>query len=108
MTYEIDDKIGRSDSRDKIQITPMTVTSVHQLVPPLPLGRRNYIKIKNEGAVDVAVVLASGITSASGYIIKASGGEFEDNTDAVMYIVSTGAGSNVRVYERSERFNYKR
>lgn len=105
----MDDKIGRSDSRDRVQTTSMTVTSgVHQLVPPTPLGRRNHIKIKNEGAVDVAIVTASGVAHASGYIVDASGGTFEDYTDAPLYIVSTGASSNVRVYERSERFNYKK
>ena len=108
MTYEIDDKIGRSNSTDKIQTTAMTVTSGHQLVPPSPLGRRSYIKIKNEGSVDVAVVAASGVAHALGYIVDADGGEFEDNTDAQMYIVSTGAGSDVRVYEKAERFNYKK
>ena len=108
MTYEINDKIGRSDSRDRVQTSVMTVTSGHQLVPPSPLGRRSYIKIQNEGLVDVAVVAASGIAHASGYIIKATTGEFEDNTDAPLYIVSTAGASNVRVYEKAERFNYKK
>lgn len=108
MTYEIDDKIGRSDGRDRIKTTAMSVTSVHQLVPPSPLGRRSSIKIKNEGSVDVAIVTASGVGHTAGYIIEASGGVFEDDTDAPMYIVSTAGASDVRVYEKAERFNYKK
>ena len=101
--YAVEDLIGRNDSNDKAQTTGMTVSGTADLLPPNPLGRRNYIKVKNEGAVDVAITTATGVAHADGIIVDANGGEWEDSTDAILYIVSTGADSNVRVYERSSK-----
>jgi len=105
----MDDKYGRQDSRDKINISRVTVSGTSPIpVPSASLGRRNYIKIKNVGSVDVSLVTASGSEASDGYIITGNGGEWEDTTDASFYIVSTtGASSDISVYERSSRFNYK-
>lgn len=107
MVYNIDDKIGRRDSRDIIRTTALTASSTPSLLAGPTVGRRSNVKVINIGSVDVALVTTSGSLVADGYIIKANGGKFEDNTDGVLYIVSTGANSEVRVYERSSRFNYK-
>lgn len=106
--YDINDKIGRKDSKDIIRTSVVTAGSTPSLLAGAIFGRRSNIKVINMGAVDVSLVTTSGSSAADGYIIKASGGVFEDNTDGVLYIVSTGADSEVRVYERSSRFNYKR
>lgn len=101
--YEINDIIGRRDQMDTAQTSVMIVSSTASLLPESPLGRRDYIKVKNIGATDVSIVTASGMTASSGIIVDATGGEWEDNTDAVLYIISTGADSEVRVYERASR-----
>lgn len=101
--YTIDSKIGRSDSIDKSKITIMTVSGSPTLLPPSPLGRRNYIKIENTGGVDVAIVTSASGIASEGFVIASGGGTWEDNTTSVFYIVSTGADSTVQVYERASR-----
>ena len=102
----VDDKIGRSDSVDKIVTTLMTVSGTASLLPSSPLGRRNHIKIKNlDGSASVSI-LASGTATYSGGYIVVAGGEWEDNTDAVLYVTTLAGSVNVQVYERSSRFNY--
>lgn len=105
--YDVDDKIGRIDGRDKTQTTVITVSGIASLLPALPLGRRNYIKIKNlDGSTSVSVLPSADTTYSGGYIVVA-GGEWEDNTDAVLYITTLAGSVNVQVYERSSRFNYR-
>jgi len=105
--YEIDDLIGREDSRDKVNTTFITVSGTASLLPPLPLGRRNYIKVKNlDGSTSVSILDSADTTYSGGYILVA-GGEWEDNTDAVLYITTLAGSVNVQVYERSSRFNYR-
>lgn len=93
--------IGRRDSVDKVKTTSMNATGVVQLLPTDPLGRRNFIRVKNVGATTVAVVTSSTMPAASGYTIPANGGEWEDTTNAPLYVVSTGANSAILVYERA-------
>lgn len=101
--YAIDDIIGRKENKDSVATTVMTVSGTPDLLPPSPLGRRDYIKVVNEGSVDVAIVTSASGLPANGLLIAASGGNWEDNTNATFYIVSTGANSEVRVYERASR-----
>jgi hypothetical protein len=102
-TYNVDDKIGRNDWQDRAVVTTVSATSSVALLPATPLGRRTYIKVKNEGGVDVEILTAADQSSGDGYIVDANGGEWEETTDATLYIVSTGADSNVRVYERATK-----
>ena len=103
-SYTIDDKIGRKDSRDIVQSGVMTVSGTPSLLPPNPLGRRNFIRIRNIGGASVYIMSDSDITT-SGCEVP-TGEEWEENTDAALYI-STAAGTvNVQVYERAARFNY--
>ena len=95
-------KIGRTDSTDKIRTTNTTVSGTPEAIATF--GRRNYIKVRNEGTVDIAVgndTLA--VSGTNGFVVAANGGEWDDNTDAPVYIVSTGADSEVRIYERATR-----
>lgn len=101
--YAIEDLIGRGEGVDKTQTTLMVVSGTLSLLPASPLGRRDYIHVRNEGSVDVSITTATGTTHSGGMIVSANGGEWSDNTDSLLYIVSTGAASEVRVYERSER-----
>lgn len=101
--YAVEDLIGRGEGVDVTQTTVMTVSGSVSSLPPTPLGRRNYIQVKNIGTTDVAIVTSTGTAHTSGMIVTASGGTWEENTDSPLYIVSTGADSEVRVYERSER-----
>lgn len=109
MVYTIDDKIGRSDSRDIIQLSVIAVVSgTASLLPPSPLGRRNFIRIKNLDNTNSVYLLANADDAyvTEGYEIP-HGGEWEENTDAPLYIISTVSGTtSVQVYERAARFNY--
>lgn len=103
--YAIDDKIGRSDSKDKIAVTNMSVSSTAAPLPTSPLGRRNFIRVKNTDLVDsVAILTASGVYS-DGFPV-AAGESWEESTDADFWIVASGGNIDVEVYERSSRFNY--
>lgn len=106
-TYEIDDKIGRSDSRDKVEITAMSVTTTASRLPASPLGRRSHIKVQNlDGVNNIAILTSSGTTWSGGYVVAANGGEWEDTTDASFWVISVAGTVDARVYERSSRFNY--
>lgn len=99
--YDIDDRIGRDDGGiDKTAITNITASGVITLLPASPLGRRNYISVKNTGSVDVEIFNS---TTSSGITVAASGGTWEENASGSFYIKSTGADSAVTVYERSSR-----
>jgi len=102
--YDIDDKIGRKDSRDIVRFSIMTVSGTVSLLPSNPLGRRNFIRIKNIGNASVYVMSD---TTASGYEVPSSE-EWEENTDAILYVVTAAGTVDIRVYERSSRFNYKK
>ena len=108
MTYTIDDKIGRHDSRDMVYISLVTISGSASILPPSPLGRRNFIRIKNLDAATSVYLLADESDSydANGYEIV-HGGVWEENTDAPLYITTASGLANVQVYERSTRFNYK-
>jgi len=106
MVYNIDDKIGRSDSKDRVAITAMSVSSTATRLPTSPLGRRNFIRVRNmDGANDIALLTSSGTTYSGGYPVPA-GESWEDSTDAKFWVVSDIGTIDVMVYERSERFNY--
>ena len=98
--YAVDDKIGRQDSVDRVATTSMTATATQQLLPATPLGRRNHIIVQNIGATTVAIVDSSTTAAADGIQI-AAGAEWSETTDAVLYVISTGADSAIRVYERA-------
>ena len=97
--YAVEDRIGRTDSRDSVLMTPMTVSGTADLLPQSPMGRRNYIKVHNRGPATIDIRTE---TTVSG-IQVASGDTWEENTDGTFYIISTGAASAVIVYERSTR-----
>lgn len=104
--YEVDDKIGRSDSRDRVAITAMTLSTTAVPLPANALDRRSHIKVINmDVANNVAILTVSG-TYADGYSIPHTGGSWEDDTDAIFWIVAASGTPDVRVYEKSERFNY--
>jgi len=108
MTYTIDDKIGRHDSRDTVYISLATISGVASILPSPSLGRRNFIRVKNLDDTASVYLLAneSDEYAANGYEI-AHGDEWEENTDAPLYITTASGLVNVQVYERSTRFNYK-
>jgi len=110
MTYTIDDKIGRNDSRDIIKFSLIDVVSgTATLLPAYPLGRRNFIRIKNLDNTNSVYLLADvdDDYATEGYEI-AHGEIWEENTDAPLYIITTASGIvDVQIYERSARFNYR-
>lgn len=107
--YNIDDKIGRSDSRDIIKFSIITVSSGSaSLLSTSQLGRRSFIRIKNLDSANSIYLLynADDPYATEGYEVP-YGEEWEENTDAPLYAISTVSGTvNVEVYERSARFNY--
>ena len=109
-SYTIDDKIGRRDSRDIVKVSVMSVVSgTASLLPISQLGRRSFIRIKNLDAANSIYLLYNVDDSydTEGYEVP-YGEEWEENTDASLYAISTVSGTvSVQVYERSSRFNYK-
>ena len=109
-SYEIDDKIGRRDSRDIVKVSVITVSSgIASLLPTSQLGRRSFIRIKNLDAANSIYLLYNADDSydTEGYEVP-YGEEWEENTDAALYAITTVSGNvSVQVYERSSRFNYK-
>lgn len=96
------DKVSHMNSTDKIKTSVVTVSGTPTMIPAM--GRRNYIKVRNEGGTDIALGnLDLAVSGTNGFIVAASGGEWEDTTDAPVYIVSTGADAEVRIYERATR-----
>jgi hypothetical protein len=100
--FTLDSTIGRKDGSDRVKTTSMTVSGTPSLLPSEPLGRRSYIEVTNIGAVDVAIVTTSTGVASDGILVSASGGVWSDSVSASLYIVSTGADSEVRVYERAK------
>ena len=102
-----DNKVGKREAIDKIYTRSVTASGTVTLLPESPLGRRTYIKVKNIGNIDVAIVSHQTMSPTDGYIVDASGGEYDAITNAPLYIVSTGADSEVRVYELAKVMGYK-
>ena len=95
-------KIGRTDSIDRIKVSRLTASGTPTMIPVM--GRRNYIKVFNKGGVIIEIGDSTLTTSGgNGLPLAATSGTWEDNTDAPIYIVSTGADSSVIVYERATR-----
>jgi hypothetical protein len=99
--YTINDIMGRKEKIDSVRTSSVTASGSVTLLPEVPLARRDYIKVTNEGAVDVAILSTISGTASDGILIAANGGSWDDSTNAPLYIVSTGANSEVRVYERA-------
>jgi len=109
MVYTIDDKIGRRDGRDIVRFSDMVVTTTPSLVPADPLGRRNYIFIKNEDSfVNVYISTFSGLggTGDPAYVLTSGIGTWEENTDGAFYASTVSGTADILVYERAARFNY--
>jgi hypothetical protein len=108
--YNLEDKMGRLDSIDLIEFNVIPVSSgTAASLSSSSLGRRNFIRVKNLDSTNSIYLLANAddVYSVSGYEVPA-GIEWEDNTGASLYAISTVSGViNVQVYERSSRFNYK-
>jgi len=102
--YTIDSKIGRRDSRDIVQFSTMIVSSTASLLPDNPLGRRNFIRVKNDSGVSVYITTSG--TTSSGHEVP-TGEEWEENTDAILYVATAAGTANIQVYERAARFNYR-
>ena len=96
-----ENKIGKKQPIDSIRTSSVTVSGVVVAIPTL--GRRSHLKIKNVGAVEVAIVTSLDDLATDGYTIAASGGEFIEDTNAQLYAISTGAASELRIYERADR-----
>jgi hypothetical protein len=91
------------DRVDGIGTFVMTVTSGIAEEIPCSIGRRDYIKIYNNSAVDVKILPDAATSITEGFLIKAATGTFYDNTNAPIYIQSTAASADVHIYERKDR-----
>ena len=96
-------KIGRDDGGDKVKTSSVTASGTAAMVPVM--GRRSYIKIANVGSVVIEVGGEELFTVSGtvGFLVAATTGTWEDNTDAPIYVKSTGADSELRIYERASR-----
>ena len=70
---------------------------------PYSIGRRDYIQITNNSAIDIKILPGSTSSISDGFLIGATGGVFTDNTNAPIYIQSTAADAVVHIYERKNR-----
>lgn len=102
--YAIEDKIGRQNGVDKIAVSSVTASGVIESLPSSPLGRRNYIKVLNNGP-DTVEIYADTASGSIGYPV-ASGVEWEEYSDAIFYMKSAGSSSVLTVYERASRGNF--
>jgi hypothetical protein len=100
--YEVDDMIGRNDSMDKVMTTAMTISGTVVSLPTSPLPRRNYIRVNAVSGSTISILSSASMTSSDGVTVV-SGTYWEDHTDAPLYVVSTGASSSIRVYERAQK-----
>ena len=91
---------GRQDKIDGIGVSVITASGTITEIPTT-IGRRDYIKISNNGAVNIE--LFPSITASDGFTVLATGGLFEDNTNAPIFIKSAGADVTIDVYERKNR-----
>jgi hypothetical protein len=96
-----DDKVGSKQPVDSISTSSVTVSGVAVLIPTS--ARRSHIKIKNVGGIEISIITSLDDLATDGYPVAASGGEFVDDTNAPLYAISTGAASELRIYERSNR-----
>lgn len=103
MVYDIDAKIGKKFKIDTVKTSSITVSGTVTSLPETSLGRRDYIKVTNVGGVEVEILSSANQSVGDGYPLAASGGEFEAETNATLYIVSTGAASELRVFERATK-----
>lgn len=92
-------------SLDKIDgIGTFTITASGIVAEiPYSIGRRDYIQISNNSAVDVKILPSVDSLLAEGFLIKASGGVFSDYTNAPIYIQSTAAEALIHIYERKNK-----
>lgn len=102
-----DNKVGKRAAIDKIYTSSVTASGIVTLLPESPLGRRTYIKVKNIGSVDVAILSHQNMSSSDGYIVDANGGEYNITTNADLYVISTGADSEIRIHELAKVMGYK-
>ena len=70
---------------------------------PCSIGRRDYIKIYNNSAVDVKILSDADTNLSDGFLIKATDGTFSDSTTAPLYIQSTAADAIIHIYERKNK-----
>ena len=89
-----------ADSTDKVKTSLITASGTITMIPTM--GRRDYIKINNVGGATVEVG-GSTLVSGTGFLLAATTGTWEDTTDAPIYVIATGADSELRVYERATR-----
>ena len=103
MVYDLDAKIGKKFKIDTALTSTVTVSGTVVALPETTLGRRSYIKVINVGGVEVEILSSATQSVGEGYPVAASGGIFTEETNAPLYIVSTGAASEVRIYERASK-----
>ena len=103
MVYDLDNKIGRKFKIDTAKTSTITVSGVVTALPEVTLGRRDYIKVINVGGVGVEILSSASQSVGEGYPVASSGGEFIVETNAPLYVVSTGAASELRIYERASK-----
>lgn len=101
MTYDIDDKYGRNVGVDAVSTFSITVSGVVTKIPT-QIGRRDVIKIVNNGGTDIKLYSSTAVPDADALLI-ADGSTFEDNTNAPLYIKSTGGANVVSIYERKNK-----
>lgn len=102
MGATIDGLQGRSVGVDAVSTFSITASGTVTLIPS-NLGRRDYIKVYNNDTVAVRICSSTLASGTAGFYVKASGGTFEDYTNAPLYIVSTGANAVVSIYERKNK-----
>lgn len=100
--YTLEEKQGRkTDGKDIVSTSVMSVgTTATSLAG---IGRRSLIRVKNmDPANNIAILTASGTTYSGGYQVG-PGAEWEDETDADLWVASEIGVIDISVYERSRR-----
>lgn len=90
------------DKIDGVGTFVITASGIPEEIP-CSIGRRDYIKIYNNSAVDVKILPSSAVPLSEGFLIKATTGTFSDNTNAPIFIQSTAAEAVIHIYERKDK-----
>jgi hypothetical protein len=100
--YNIESIQGRrTDGVDLVLTSVMSVGTTAAGIDSV--GRRTFIKIKNlDSSNNIAVLTSSGTTYSGGYPV-AAGAEWEDETDASLWLAAEAGTVDVAVYQRSKR-----
>lgn len=100
--YNLNDKIGMKQKVDSVSCYQLSVSGTFSVIKS-PMGRRDFIRIINNSGTDVLLSDTDTKPDSDAWVINSSGGTFESETNADLYIKSSSGTVNINVYEVKKR-----